>query len=61
MHFPDIDGKRASDADEFLVQRGFVLRAVKGYGLPDCLRMTIGSEEANRGVVSALSEFLGMA
>ena len=61
VHFPDIDGKRASDADEFLVQRGFVLRAVKGYGLPDCLRMTIGSEEANRGVVSALSEFLGMA
>ena len=61
IHFPDLDGQRASDADEYLVQRGFVLRAVKGYGLPNSLRMTIGSEEANRGVVAALSQFLGKA
>ncbi|MEZ5871270.1 MAG: histidinol-phosphate transaminase [Nitratireductor sp.] len=61
IHFPDEDGKRAGDADEFLVGRGFVLRAVKGYGLPNSLRMTIGSEEANRGVVQTLAEFLGKA
>ncbi|MCB1512283.1 MAG: histidinol-phosphate transaminase [Hyphomicrobiaceae bacterium] len=59
IHFPDEDGKRASDADTFLVNRGYVLRQVAAYGLPGALRMTIGSEEANRGVVEALKEFLG--
>lgn len=58
IHFPDVDGKRAPDADEFLTSRGYILRAVKGYGLPNALRMTIGSEEANRGVIEALGEFM---
>ena len=40
-------------------QRGLILRSVASYGLPDALRMTIGSEEANRLVVAALAEFLG--
>jgi histidinol-phosphate aminotransferase len=35
-----------------------VLRAVGAYGLPDALRLTIGSEEANRLVVAALKDFL---
>ena len=29
-----------------------------GYGFPNALRMTVGTEEANRGVVAALAEFL---
>jgi histidinol-phosphate aminotransferase len=58
MHFPD-DGRRtAAAADEYLTQRGFILRRVAGYGFPNALRMTIGTEEANRGVVAALAEFL---
>ncbi|MCB1463410.1 MAG: histidinol-phosphate transaminase [Nitratireductor sp.] len=59
IHFPDEDGKRAADADTFLVNRGYVLRQVAAYGLPGSLRMTIGTEEANRGVVDALKAFLG--
>ncbi len=59
IHFPDVDGKRAPDADEFLTSRGFILRAVRGYGFPNALRMTIGSEEANEGVIAALTEFMG--
>ncbi len=59
IHFPAVAGKAAGDADAFLIERGYVLRAVKGYGLPDCLRMTIGSEEANRGVIAALAQFMG--
>ena len=47
---------RADDA--FLVKHGFILRRVSAYGFPNALRMSIGSEEANRGVVSALAEFL---
>jgi histidinol-phosphate aminotransferase len=59
IHFPDVDGKRAEDADNFLTSRGYILRAVKGYGFPNSLRMTVGSEEANRGVIETLGEFMG--
>jgi len=59
IHFPNTPGKTAKDADAFLTQRGFILRGVGAYGLPDALRMTIGSEEANRGVVEALNVFVG--
>jgi histidinol-phosphate aminotransferase len=58
VHF-DGSGKSAAEADEFLIARGFILRRVAGYGFPNALRMTIGSEEANRGVVAALEELLG--
>ncbi|AKI03226.1 PLP-dependent enzyme, histidinol-phosphate/aromatic aminotransferase or cobyric acid decarboxylase [Hoeflea sp. IMCC20628] len=58
MHFPKTAGKTAAEADEFLSSRGYVLRRVSGYGLPDALRMTIGSEEANLGVIDALKEFM---
>jgi histidinol-phosphate aminotransferase len=61
IHFPDGEDGGAAAADRFLRERGFVLRRVAGYGLPNALRMTVGSEEANRGVVSALSEFLSGA
>lgn len=59
IHFPDIDGKRAADADEFLTGRGYILRAVRSYGFPNALRMSVGLEEANRGVIEALGEFMG--
>lgn len=58
IHFPDQDGKRAVDADRWLSERGCVLRLVGNYGLPHALRMSIGTEEANRTVVSALADFL---
>ena len=48
----------AAEADAFLSARGFILRSVSAYGLPHCLRMTVGGEEANRGVVEALAEFV---
>ena len=35
-----------------------MLRAVSAYGLPDCLRLTIGPEEANRKVVTTLAAFM---
>jgi histidinol-phosphate aminotransferase len=58
IHFPDAKGKGAAEADEFLVSRGFVLRRVTAYGFPNALRMSVGTEEANRGVVAALTEFM---
>ena len=59
IHFPDTKGKTAADADAFLTKRGLILRRVAGYGLPNALRMTVGTEEANRLVVDALRDFLG--
>ena len=58
VHFPDEEGKTAADADRYLTERGFVLRAVGGYGFPNALRMTIGSAEANQDVLRNLKEFL---
>jgi histidinol-phosphate aminotransferase len=59
IHFPATPGKTAKEADAFLTKRGLVLRQVGAYHLPDALRMSVGSEEANRLVVSSLAEFLG--
>ena len=58
VHFPDAPGKTASEADEYLSQRGFVLRGMNGYGFPNALRLSIGTQEANLGVIAALKEFL---
>jgi len=59
IHFPDTKGKTAAEADAFLSARGLVLRRVAAYQLPNALRMSVGSEEANRLVVATLKEFLG--
>jgi histidinol-phosphate aminotransferase len=59
IHFPETPGRTAKEADAFLTKRGLILRAVAGYKLPHALRMTVGTEEANKLVVAALKEFLG--
>jgi len=52
------DTETAKAADPFLMNRGVVLRPTGGYGLPRCLRMTVGLEAANRAAVAALREFM---
>ncbi|WP_036358388.1 histidinol-phosphate transaminase [Microvirga sp. BSC39] len=59
VHFPQEAGRTAKEADSFLSSRGLILRQVEAYGLPDALRLTVGSEEANGLVVAALRDFLG--
>jgi histidinol-phosphate aminotransferase len=59
IHFPETPGRTAKDADALLTSRGCVLRAVRAYHLPNALRMTVGSEEANRLTVKTLAEFMG--
>ncbi len=58
IHFPETKGKTAKEADAFLTKRGLVLRQVGAYKLPNALRMSVGTEEANRLVVKALADFL---
>jgi histidinol-phosphate aminotransferase len=59
IHFPTDAGKTAKDADDFLTKRGLILRRLENYGLPGALRLTVGSEEANKLVVDALRDFTG--
>jgi histidinol-phosphate aminotransferase len=59
IHFADT--KTAATANAFLMKRGLILRQVGAYKLPSALRMSVGSEEANRLTVKALAEFLGTA
>jgi histidinol-phosphate aminotransferase len=61
IHFPQADGRTAREADEFLTARGLILRRLEPYKLPNALRLTVGTEEANRLVVDALAEFMGKA
>lgn len=61
IHFPTEKGRDAIAADAFLKSKGIIMRRVAGYGLPNALRMTIGTESDNRAVVAALAAFLGKA
>ncbi len=58
IHFPWRKGRTAAEAEAFLSARGLVLRQLLPYGLPHALRMSVGSEEANRLVVEALAAFM---
>ena len=58
IRFPNIPGKSAADADQYLISRGLILRRLEDYKLPDCLRLTVGLEEANLAVFEALSQFM---
>ena len=58
LRFPNTPGKNAQDADAYLRARGLVVRAMGSYHLPDCLRLSVGPEEANSLVIAALTEFM---
>ncbi len=58
IHFTQDAGKTAADADAYLNKQGIILRQVVSYGLPHCLRMTIGTMEDNKKVLAALQTFL---
>lgn len=51
-------GKTAAKANEFLMDRGIIVREMTGYSLPCTLRITIGTEEENHALVEALRAFL---
>lgn len=59
IHFPETGAHTAKAADAFLNAQGVSLRGVSAYGLPHCLRLTIGSDDANRRVAHVLADFMG--
>jgi histidinol-phosphate aminotransferase len=58
VSFEDAGGRSAAAASAWLEQRGIIARAMAAYGLPDCLRLSVGLEDENRAAVAALKEFM---
>jgi histidinol-phosphate aminotransferase len=58
IEFPETGAKTAAAADKFLMSKGVILRGVGAYGLPHALRISVGTEEANRAAVAAIEEFM---
>ncbi len=44
----------ATKVNEHLMNEGIIARPVANYGLPDCIRFTIGQEEENKAVIETL-------
>jgi histidinol-phosphate aminotransferase len=59
VRFPDDPSWNADAANQFLNKKGIIPRKVANYGLPGCLRITIGKENELRAVVKALASFMG--
>jgi histidinol-phosphate aminotransferase len=57
VQFPEATGG-AQKALAFLNRRGVIPRQMAGYGLPDCLRFTIGTAEEMELTVAALRDFI---
>lgn len=51
-------GSDAARIEAALIARGVVLRPMGGYGLPDHLRITVGTREENRALLAALDAVL---
>lgn len=49
--------EEAGACDEYLKKQGVIVRKVAGYGLPNCLRITVGDEAGCRRVVHAVKGF----
>ncbi|WP_323780812.1 histidinol-phosphate transaminase [Thalassovita sp.] len=47
----------ADACDAYLKTQGLIVRKVAGYGLPNCLRITIGDESSCRRVAHAIGQF----
>jgi len=52
------DAAEAAACDAHLRSEGILVRRVAGYGLPHCLRITVGDEAGCRRVVTAVAGFL---
>ena len=57
IEFPEEAGRTSAEADAFLRQEGIVIRDVNVYGLPTCLRASIGTVEQNDDLIAAIEKF----
>jgi histidinol-phosphate aminotransferase len=59
--FPDAPSRNADAAFAFLQSRGILTRKMGGYGLPQHLRITIGTGDEMETVAAALADFMAAA
>ena len=59
IKFDPENGLSAAQAEQKLNERGLILRGLTAYGLPNALRLTIGTEEANQLVIEVFQEMAG--
>ena len=59
VRFPDQPGRTAAEVEAGLAARGVIVRPVGNYGLPDFLRVSVGTEAQNRTFIEALREVVG--
>ena len=52
-----VSEEQVNKIDSFLKERGFILRKVGSYGLPKCLRLSIGNKEICEKLYSTLEEY----
>jgi histidinol-phosphate aminotransferase len=57
--FPTAKGKTAAEALAYLKDRGVTVRGLGGYKMPNHLRISVGTTEANDAALKLLKEFLG--
>lgn len=50
--------KSAANANLHLLNEGIIVRETANYGLGDCLRITVGTEDENKALVAALRAFM---
>jgi len=55
------DEAQAIACDAYLRENGVIARLVAGYGLPQCIRVTVGDEAACRRVIRLIKDFLEAA
>ena len=58
VRFPDDPAHNSQSAMAFFGSKGFILRETKIYGLPECLRVTVGKEEAMKALDVIAKEFM---
>ena len=57
--FPTAKGKTAAEALAYLKERGVTVRGLAGYKMPNHLRVSVGTTEANDAALRLLKDFLG--
>lgn len=53
-------GCPAKNIYEELLKRGVIVRPLENYNLPNCLRITVGTQDENERFISGLKEVLGV-
>lgn len=61
VRFPTEPTRNADAARQFLAARGILVREMAGYGAPEFIRLSVGSEDDNHLLVDTLRDFLNGA